>query len=63
MLRLVLGKLPFPDVLCRMGFQMMPSKCLCCLDGASETVEHAFLEGQVAKDVWNNFTSLYGLTH
>ncbi|XP_071933856.1 uncharacterized protein [Coffea arabica] len=60
-LRLLCGRLPFPDVLCRMGFQM-PSKCLCCPNGAIETVEHVFSEGQIAKAVWNYFASMCGLT-
>ncbi|XP_071926511.1 uncharacterized protein [Coffea arabica] len=61
MLRLLCGRLPFPDVLCRLGFQM-PSKCLCCPNGAIETVEHVFSEGQIAKAVWNYFASMCGLT-
>nr|XP_027122759.1 uncharacterized protein LOC113739671 [Coffea arabica] len=58
MLRLLLGRLPLPDVLCKMGFQMRPSKCWCCPEGACETVEHAFSEGQAAKEVWSYFTGL-----
>ena len=34
MLRMLLGKLPLPDVLCELGIQM-PSRCLCCRDGGS----------------------------
>ncbi|XP_071900960.1 uncharacterized protein [Coffea arabica] len=40
----------------------MPSKCFCCPNGATETVEHVFSEGQLAKAVWNCFASMCGLT-
>ena len=60
MLRLLLRRLPTPDVFGKMGFHM-PSKCFCCHNGANETLEHLFSEGQIAMEVWTYFTGLSGL--
>ncbi|XP_071933873.1 uncharacterized protein [Coffea arabica] len=61
MMRLLLGKLLLTDVLRRVGVQLV-SKCLCCQEGAIETLEHVFAEGQVAKDVWRYFGRIYRVT-
>ena len=61
MMHLLLGKLPLPDVLRRVGVQLV-SKCLCCQEGAIESLEHVFAEGQVAKDVWRYFGRIYRVT-
>ncbi|XP_071900959.1 uncharacterized protein [Coffea arabica] len=41
---------------------VLQSKCLCCPNGAIETMEHVFSEGQCATAVWNYFASMCGLT-
>ncbi|XP_071923069.1 uncharacterized protein [Coffea arabica] len=61
MMRLLLEKLPLTDVLRRVGVQLA-SKCLCCQEGAIETLEHVFAEGQVAKGVWSYFGRICGVT-
>nr|XP_027090223.1 uncharacterized protein LOC113711258 [Coffea arabica] len=61
MMRLLLEKLPLTDALRRVGVQLA-SKCLCCQEGAIETLEHVFVEGQVAKGVWSYFGRICGVT-
>lgn len=61
MLRLLLGRLPLDDALCKLGFAF-PSKCSCCLDADGESLEHVFSLGQVAAEVWSYFARACGVT-
>ncbi|XP_027098892.2 uncharacterized protein [Coffea arabica] len=49
MLRLLRGRLPLPDALCRLGFHL-PSKCFCCHGASEESIEHVFAIGHVASE-------------
>ena len=60
MLRLLMGKLPLPDTLCKLGFHL-PSKCFCCQKVSEESIEHVFSSGHIALEVWNYFGGLCGL--
>lgn len=50
--------LPFPDVLQHFGFHL-PSKCSFC--ASAETMNHFFIECQVASHVWGWFEQMLGL--
>ncbi|XP_071916259.1 uncharacterized protein [Coffea arabica] len=52
MLRLLMGRLPPAETLCKLGFHM-PSKCLCCQSPSCDSIEHLFSMGQVALEAWN----------
>ncbi|XP_027118706.2 uncharacterized protein [Coffea arabica] len=60
MLRLLMGRLPLAETLCKLGFHM-PSKCLCCQSPSCESIEHLFSMGQVALEVWSYFGSMCGV--
>nr|XP_027099065.1 uncharacterized protein LOC113718354 [Coffea arabica] len=60
MLRLLLGRLPLPDRLCKLGFHL-PSKCFCCYSASEESIEHLFSNGHIASTVWNYFGAACGL--
>ncbi|XP_027156245.1 uncharacterized protein LOC113757028 [Coffea eugenioides] len=59
MLRLFLRRLPLPDRLGKLGFQL-PSKCFCCSSASVESIEHLFANGHIASVVWNYFGGLCG---
>ena len=60
MLRLLRGRLPLDEVLCKMGFQL-PSNCFCCEAAEAETIEHAFFTGRLALEVWSLFNGTCGI--
>ncbi|XP_027152155.1 uncharacterized protein LOC113758673 [Coffea eugenioides] len=60
MLRLLLGRLPIPDRLCKLGFHL-PSKCFCCHSASQESIEHLFSNGRIASEVWNYFGGVCGM--
>nr|XP_027118775.1 uncharacterized protein LOC113736018 [Coffea arabica] len=60
MLRLLLGRIPIPDQLCKLGFHL-PSKCFCCSAASEESIEHFFSNGHIATVIWNYFGGLCGL--
>ncbi|XP_027118292.2 uncharacterized protein [Coffea arabica] len=60
MLRLLLGRIPIPDQLCKLGFHL-PSKCFCCSAASEESIEHLFSNGHIATVIWNYFGGLCGL--
>ena len=62
MMRLLMRKLPVTGTLWRVGVHLA-SKCLCCYEGANETLKHVFSEGQVATEVWNYFGRICGVTY
>ncbi|XP_071906080.1 uncharacterized protein [Coffea arabica] len=61
MVQLLMGRLPLDDVLCTFGFHV-PSKCVCCLSPAAESIEHVFATGKVAMAIWAFFGSLCGIS-
>ncbi|XP_071902759.1 uncharacterized protein [Coffea arabica] len=61
MLRLLLGRLPVPDRLCKLGLHL-PSKCFCCSSASEESIEHLFSNGHIASTVWNYFGASCGLS-
>nr|XP_027067822.1 uncharacterized protein LOC113693489 [Coffea arabica] len=61
MTRLLLGKLPVTAALGRVGVHLA-SKCLCCLEGAEETLDHVFSEGDTAREVWEFFGRIGGVS-
>ncbi|XP_027120509.2 uncharacterized protein [Coffea arabica] len=61
MTRLLLGKLPVTAALGRVGVHLA-SKCLCCLEGAEETLDHVFSEGDIAREVWEFFGRIGGVS-
>lgn len=42
------------DRICKFG-QNVVSKCNCCANPKSETINHVFMEGEVDKNVWKYF--------
>ncbi|XP_071921800.1 uncharacterized protein [Coffea arabica] len=61
MLRLLLGRLPVPDRLCKLGLHL-PSKCFCCSSASEESIEHFFSNGHIASTVWHYFGASCGLS-
>nr|XP_027108979.1 uncharacterized protein LOC113728817 [Coffea arabica] len=61
MLRLLLGRLPVPDRLCKLGLHL-PSKCFCCASASEESIEHLFSTGHIASTVWHYFGASCGLS-
>lgn len=59
MWRLVRGLLPLDNILQRRGV-CLPSLCVCC-GLEQESLEHIFLNGPIAKEVWQHYTRLFGL--
>ncbi|KAK4493277.1 hypothetical protein RD792_017845 [Penstemon davidsonii] len=47
-----------PDVMQSRGTQLA-SKCQCCFD--MESIQHVFINGSVASQVWDYFTNLFGV--
>ncbi|XP_071906090.1 uncharacterized protein [Coffea arabica] len=60
MLLLLRRRLLLDDVLSRF-MPHLPSKCFCCLESQSKTLQHLFMEGELAVAVWNFFGSLCGV--
>ncbi|XP_071921792.1 uncharacterized protein [Coffea arabica] len=60
MLRLLMGRVPLPDMLRRLGFHL-PSKCPCCPGAVEESPEHVFAGGHIALDIWNYFGGWCGV--
>ncbi|XP_060200374.1 uncharacterized protein LOC132628625 [Lycium barbarum] len=55
------AKLPVDDVLKRMNISIV-SRCRCCLNSHSEeTLQHLFLTGNCAAEVWNYYTTAAGI--
>ena len=44
MLRLLIGRLPLDDMLCKLGIHL-PSKCFCCSLASGESIEYVFSMG------------------
>ncbi|XP_071929043.1 uncharacterized protein [Coffea arabica] len=61
MLRLLLGRLPVPDRLCKLGLHL-PSKCFCCASASEESIEHLFSNGHIGSTVWHYFGASCGLS-
>ncbi|XP_071933913.1 uncharacterized protein [Coffea arabica] len=60
MLRLLLNCLPLDDVLAARGFHLL-SKCSCCQQSTIESLQHLFVEGDLAAAVWRFFGLPCGL--
>lgn len=58
--RLWKDKLPTDDKLMRMGMNVA-SRCYCCRIPQQETLQHLFLTGSFATEVWNIFRKAAGL--
>ncbi|XP_071939975.1 uncharacterized protein [Coffea arabica] len=60
MLRLLMGRVPLPDMLRHLGFHL-PSKCPCCPGASEESLEHVFSRDLITLDVWNYFGGWCGV--
>lgn len=60
--RLWKGKLPFDEVITKFGKQII-SKCNCCLNPSTDSMNHVFIEGQVASYTWNLFGNALGILY
>ena len=60
MWRILHDGLPMYENLQRLGIPFV-SRCLCCGNGALESIHHLFFNGFVAKAVWNYFRNLLSL--
>lgn len=58
--RLSRNALPVEAKLRSMGFSL-PSKCVCCVNPAVETLDHLFVAGEVASGIWQHFAGLFQL--
>lgn len=58
--RLSKHAIPVDSILLSMGFKMA-SRCRCCLHPAEETEDHLFVNSELAKSVWNHFSSMFNL--
>lgn len=61
-LRMLTNSLPTDDKICRLKIHG-PSRCHCCKTHKSETIEHIFREGDIAKEVWNFFSGSCGINN
>ncbi|XP_060200320.1 uncharacterized protein LOC132628562 [Lycium barbarum] len=58
--RVLKGRIPTDDVLMKMKIPIA-SKCYCCSIPQQETIQHLFLTGQFATDVWQVFKNAVGI--
>lgn len=56
--RLSRNALPVEAKLRSMGFNLA-SKCVCCKNPAEETIDHLFVGGEVASEVWQHFAGYF----
>lgn len=56
MWKLLHNALPVDDNICRLSIPIA-SQCKCCNPPQCETVDHLFVHGQLAQEVWQYFTS------
>ncbi|XP_060210477.1 uncharacterized protein LOC132637406 [Lycium barbarum] len=48
------NKLPFDNNISRYGIEV-DTKCCCCTEAKDETIHHTFLDGELARKMWNYF--------
>ncbi|XP_059302083.1 uncharacterized protein LOC132054015 [Lycium ferocissimum] len=60
--RLFFGKLPFNEIRAKYGNQD-DIGCLCCNTSQVETIQHVFVEGDAAKNLWNKIGASLGIKH
>ncbi|XP_060203034.1 uncharacterized protein LOC132631475 [Lycium barbarum] len=52
--KMLKNKLPFDNIISRIGIDV-GTKCCCCLQAKDETIHHTFLDGELARTIWNFF--------
>ncbi|XP_070047509.1 uncharacterized protein [Nicotiana tomentosiformis] len=54
-LKMLKNKLPFYNIISRIGIEVDTKCCCCCADAKDETIHHTFLDGILARIIWNVF--------
>ncbi|XP_075095479.1 uncharacterized protein LOC142173737 [Nicotiana tabacum] len=54
-LKMLKNKLPFYNIITRIGIEVDTKCCCCCADAKDETIHHTFLDGNLARIIWNVF--------
>ncbi|XP_060182018.1 uncharacterized protein LOC132611633 [Lycium barbarum] len=58
--RVMRKKLPLDDIVSKFG-QNIVSRCNCCPNPQSETLDHLFVHGDIAKNIWQYFANSLGI--